>query len=118
METKKPSGVPLEAESNPKLFPRVNKLARISMFIAISATIGGIYVLPLGWNYYLTLIFLLSLVSTSAFGAFCGHCAFRQLRARRPHQKGKAMAVIGIIGCYICIGWGLFLFWALHAQTV
>lgn len=119
METKKPSDVPLEAESNPKLLPRVNQLAKISMYIAIVATIGGICVIPLVWDYYLeTLIFLLFLVSTSASGVFFGHCAYRQLRVHRPHQKGKAMAVIGIIGCYVCTGWGLFLFWALHQQTV
>lgn len=120
METKEPSEAPIEVELNPKLFPHVNRLAKISMYIAIVTTIGGICVIPLVWDYYLeTLIFLLFLVSTSAGGAFFGHCAYRQLRVRRPHQKGKAMAVIGIIGCYLCcIGWGLFLFWLLHQQTV
>lgn len=120
MESEKRSEASLEVESDTKHLLRNNRLAKISMYIAIVTTIGGICVIPLVWDYYLeTLIFLLFLVSTSAGGAFFGHCAYRQLRVRRPHQKGKAMAVIGIIGCYLCcIGWGLFLIWLLHQQTV
>ena len=62
-----------------------------------------------GPEYNRVLRRVIALFLTSTFGAFCGHCACKQIRARRPHQTGTGMAVFGLIGCYICIGlffWG------------
>jgi hypothetical protein len=40
MKPKEPSDVPLEEGPNPRRFPRINKLARISFFIGIGDIIG------------------------------------------------------------------------------
>ena len=111
MKAEEPSDAPFEVGPNPWLFPRINQLARISFFIAIGAILGGLYILYAEPS--IMDLFLIALFLTSVFGAFCGHCACKQIRARRPHQKGKAMAVIGIIGCYVCMGWCFLGFWLL-----
>jgi len=120
MNAKEACDAPFEEGPNPRLFPRINQLSRTSFCIAIGATLGGLYVLiGEGGGYWnISLLFLIALVLTSAFGAFCGHCACKQIRERRPHQKGVAMAVIGKIGCYICMCWGILVFLALSQQTV
>ena len=107
MKPENPSDLAFEAEPNPRLFPRINQLARISFVIGIGDLIGGIYILFVNEDVNMVPLLLIALFLTSIFGAFCGHCACRQIKARRPHQKGKAMAVTGIIGCYGCLCLGL-----------
>ncbi len=97
-------------ELNSLHYPRTNQLARISLFIAVGATIGGFYP-AFATDYSWMNLFLFCLVLISAFGAFCGHCACRQLRARRYNQEGIAMAVFGLIFCYVYLGLGAFLLW-------
>ena len=107
MEPEEPSDVPLEEVPNPRLFPRTNQLAKISFFIGIGCMTGGII---LGFTAEFdewTCVFCLGLLLTSAFGAFCGHCAHRQFVVRRPHQKGEAMFNIGLIGSYLSLVWGI-----------
>ena len=107
MEPEDPSDMPLEEEPNPRLFPRTNQLAKISFFIGIGCMVGGVL---LGFTAEFderTFVFCLGLLLTSAFGAFCGHCAHRQFMVRRPHQKGEAMFNIGLIGCYLSLMWGI-----------
>mgnify|MGYP002882840707 CR=1 FL=1 len=116
MKPEEPSDAPLEEGPNPRLFPRINQLARISFFIAIGNILGGIYIFCGGPNLYE--FFLIALFLTSAFGAFCGHCACKQIRTRRPHQEGKAMAVFGLIGCYVYIGLCFFGFWLLSQYYI
>ena len=108
----------VEAQLNPGQFPRIHQLARISFFMGIGVIVGGIYITFAADHDEITLGFLLALVLASAFGAFCGHFSCRQIRARRPHQKGTAIAVIGFSGCYVCLGWSLFIFWVLMQGTV
>ena len=80
--------------------------------MGIGVIVGGIYITFAADHDEITLGFLLALVLASAFGAFCGHFSCRQIRARRPHQKGKAMAVFGLIGCYVyIIGVVFFGYW-------
>ena len=118
MGTKKPSDVPLEVESDTKHLLRINKLAKISMFIGIGSVTGNIYMFSAADYDLITVVFLSFLVMASIFGAFCGHCACRP-EAGKPYPRIIAgMAVIGIIGCYLCIGWGLFLIWVLFQGTV
>ena len=102
---------PFDEGDHARPFPRINQLAKISFFIGIGDILAGVYILYGGPDLFE--FFLLALFLTAAFGAFCGHWACKQIRARRPYQRGKAMAVIGMIGCYICIGWGTFGFWLL-----
>ena len=107
MKPEEPSDVPLEEVPKPQLFPRTNQLAKISFFIGIGCMTGGII---LGFTAEFdewTLVFCLGLLLTSAFGAFCGHCAHRQFVVRRPHQKGEAMFNIGLIGSYLSLVWGI-----------
>ena len=61
---------------------------------------------------------LIAIFLTSAFGAFSGNCACKQIRTRRPHQTGKGMAVFGLIGCYVCIGFFFFGFWLLSQYYI
>ena len=116
MKPEEPSDAPLEVGPNPRLFPRINQLARISFFIAIGNILGGIYIFCGGPNLFE--FFLIALFLTSAFGAFCGHCACKQIRTRRPHQEGKAMAVFGLIGCYAYIGLCFLGYWALSQYYI
>ena len=116
MKAEEPSDAPFEVGPNPRLFPRINQLARISFFIAIGDILGGIYIFYGGPELFE--FFLIALFLTSAFGAFCGHCACKQIRARGPHQKGKAMAVFGLIVCYVCIGCFFFGLWLLSQYYV
>ena len=118
MKPEEPSDTPLEEGPNPRLFPRINQLARISFFIGIGDILGGIYIGSTADYDERTAVFCLCLVLTSALGAFCGHCACKQIRARRPHQTGKGMAVFGLIGCYACIGLFFFGFLLLSHGTV
>ena len=111
MKGKESSDAPFEV----RLCPSINPLAMISFVIAISAILGGIYILYEGHSIFVP--FILILILSSVFGAFCGHRACKQIRARRLHERGTAMAVIGIIGCYVCIGW-CFLVVFLLGQTV
>ena len=67
MEAEEPSEAPLEVKFNPGQFPRINQLARISFFIAIGATIGGIYILYAADYDNLTALLLFSLVSRVCF---------------------------------------------------
>ncbi len=115
---KKTGGASVEAQLNPGQFPSINQLARISFSMGIGVIVGGIYITFAADYDNITAAFLLALVLASAFGAFCGHVSCRQIRARRPHQKGTAIAVIGISGCYVCLGWSLFIFWVLMQGTV
>tara|TARA_B100001093_G_scaffold404509_1_gene392644 strand:- start:305 stop:664 length:360 start_codon:yes stop_codon:yes gene_type:complete len=100
------------------LCPRINQLARISFFIGIGDVIGGIYILFVNEDVNIVPLLLIALFLTSIFGAFCGHCACKQIRKRRPHQEGKAMAVFGLIGCYIYIGLCFFRFWLLSQYYI
>ena len=118
MKPEESSDAPLEEVPNPRLFPRVNQLAKISFFIGIGDVIGGIYIGSTADFDERTALCCLCLILTSAFGAFCGHCACKQIRERRPHQKGTGMAVIGIIGCYGCLCVSLIVFSALTQGTV
>ena len=118
VKPKEPSDAPLEEGPNPRLFPRINQLARISFFIAIGDILGGIYIGSTADYDERTAVFCLCLVLTSALGAFCGHCACKQIRERRPHQKGTGMEVTGIIGCYGCLCVGLAVFSALTQGSV
>ena len=118
MKPEEPSGAPLEEVPNPRLFPRINQLAKISFFIGIGDVIGGVYTIFGNGDVDMVPLLLIALFPTSAVGAFCGHCACKQIRARRPHQKGTGMAVIGIIGCYGCLCVSLIVFSALTQGTV
>ena len=118
MKPENPSDLAFEAEPNPRLFPRINQLARISFVIGIGDVIGGIYILFVNEDVNIVPLLLIALFLTSIFGAFCGHCACKQIRTRRPHQKGKAMAVFGLIGCYIYIGLCFFGFWLLSQYYI
>tara|TARA_B100001057_G_scaffold485587_1_gene565501 strand:- start:1357 stop:1716 length:360 start_codon:yes stop_codon:yes gene_type:complete len=100
------------------LCPRINQLARISFVIGIGDVIGGIYILFVNEDVNIVPLLLIALFLTSIFGAFCGHCACKQIRKRRPHQEGKAMAVFGLIGCYIYIGLCFFGFWLLSQYYI
>jgi uncharacterized membrane protein YfcA len=104
-----------DAPFDVRLCPSINPLAMISFVIAIGAILGGIYILYEGHGIFVP--FILILIVSSVFGALSGHRACKQIRARRPHEKGTAMAVIGIIGCYVSIGW-CFLVFFLLGQTV
>ena len=104
MKSEGSSGAPFEEGPNPRLFPRINQLAKISFCIGIGDIVVGIYMFFIGLEYDVVLWWLIALFLTSVFGAFCGHCACKQIRTRRPHQTGKGMAVFGLIGCYVCIG--------------
>ena len=118
METEKRSEASLEVESDTKHLLRINKLAKISMFIGIGSVTGNIYMFSAADYDLITVVFLSFLVMASIFGAFCGHFACRP-EAGKPYPRIIAgMAVIGIIGCYLCIGWGLFLIWVLFQGTV
>ena len=118
MGTEKQSEAPIEVESNPKRRLSTNQLAKISMFIGIGSVTGNIYMFSAADYDLITVVFLSFLVLASVFGAFCGHCSCRP-EAGKPYPRVMAgMAVIGIIGCYLCIGWGLFLIWVLFQGTV
>ena len=118
MESEKRSEASLEVESDSKHNLRINKLAKISMFIGIGSVTGNIYMFSAADYDLITVVFLSFLVMASIFGAFCGHCACRP-EAGKPYPRIIAgMAVIGIICCYLCIGWGLFLIWVLFQGTV
>ena len=107
MKPKAPSDAPLEEGPNPRHFPRINKLARISFFIGIGNVMGSFFALALlilgrdSLWIFIAQWLLIALLATALVGAFCGHCACIQIITRRPHQKGKAMAVFGLIGCYV-----------------
>ena len=111
VKPEEPSDAPFEEGPNPRLFPRINQLAKISFCIGIGDIIVGIYMFFIGLEYDVVLWWLIALFLASAFGAFCGHCACKQIRTRRPHQTGKGMAVFGLIGCYVCIGLFFYGFW-------
>ena len=118
MEAEESSGAPFEEGPNPQQFPRINQLAKISFWIGIGDIIVGIYMFFIGLEYNIVLWWLSALFLTSTFGAFCGHCACKQIRARRPHQTGTGMAVFGLIGCYGCLGLFFLGFWLLSHGTV
>ena len=80
MKPEEPRGAPLGEGPNPRLFPRINQLARISFFIAIGDILGGIYIGSTADYDERTAVFCLCLVLTSALGAFCGHCAWCSVR--------------------------------------
>ena len=107
MKSEEPSDAPLEEVPNPQLFPRINQLARISFCIGIGCIVGGICLGFTADYDERTFYFCVGLLTTSAFGAFCGHCAHRQFMVRRPHQKGQAMFNICLIGCYLSLVWGI-----------
>ena len=118
METEKGSEASLEVESDTKYLLCINKQAKISMFIGIGSVTGNIYMFSAADYDLFTVVFLSFLVIASVFGAYCGHCACRP-KGGKPYPRIIAgMSVIGIIGCYLCIGWGLFLIWVLFQGTV
>ena len=118
METEEQSDAPLEVEPDPKLLLRTNRLAKISMFIWIGTTIGNIFMISAGDYDWMTVIFLSSLILVSVFGAFCGICSCGS-EAGKPHTRVMSgMAAIGIIGCCLCIIWGLFLIFVIFQGTV
>ena len=111
MKPKEPSDAPLEEGPNP---PRINLLAMISLFIGIGAPIGFCYIaLKFFVAYDMAPLLLIANLATATVGAFCGHCARKQIRTRRPHQNcevmGEVMAGFGLLGCYVCIGLALCL---------
>ena len=118
MKAEEPSDAPLEEAPNPRLFPHINQLAKISLCIGIGDVIGGIYIIFGNGDVNMAPLLLIALFLTSLFGAFCGHCACKQIRTRRPHQKGKAMAVFGLIGCYVYIGLCFLGFWLLSQYYI
>ena len=107
MTSEEPSDAPLEEGPDPRLFPRINQLARISFYIGIGCIVGGICLGFTADYDERTFYFCLGLLLTSAFGAICGHCAHRQFMVRRPYQKGEAMLNIGLIECYLSLLWGI-----------
>ena len=116
MKPKEPSDAPLEEGPNP---PRINRLAMISFFIGIGIPIvltAFIEVVTVIFTYHFT-VFAFAIFATATVGAFCGHCACKQIRTRRPHQEieamGEVMAVFGLIGCYVCIGLALYGYWVI-----
>ena len=118
MGTEKQSEAPIEVESNPKRRLSTNQLAKISFCIGIGDIIVGICMFFGGVDVDMVPWLLIAIFLTSAFGAFCGHCACKQIRTRRPHQTGKGMAVFGLIGCYVCIGFFFFGFWLLSQYYI
>ena len=118
MKQEERSDSPLKEVPNPRLFPRINQLAKVSFFIGIGDVIGGIYIIFGSGDVNMFPLLLIALFLTSVFGAFCGHCACKQIRARSPHQKGKTMAVFGLIGCYVYIGLCFFGFWLLSQYYI
>ena len=118
MKPEESSGAPFEEGPNPRLFPRINQLARISFCIGLGDIIVGIYMLFGGVDVDLVPWMLIALFLTSAFGAFCGHCACKQIRTRRPHQIGEGMALLGLTGCYACMGFFIFGFWLLSQYYI
>ena len=118
MRPDEPSDAPLKEVAGSRLFPRINQLAKISFFIGIGDVIGGIYIIFGEGSVNMAPLLHIALLLTSAFGAFCGHCACKQIRARRPLQKGKTMAVVGLVGCYLYIGLSLFGFWLLSQYYI
>ena len=118
MTREEPGDVPLEEVPNQRLFPHINQLAKISFFIGIGDLIGGIYTIFGNGDVNMVPLLLIALLPTSVVGAFCGHFACKQIRARRPHQKGKAMAVFGLIGCYVYLGVFFFGFWLLSQYYI
>ena len=118
MRRDEPSDAPLKEVAGSRLFPRINQLAQISFFIGIGDVIGGIYIILGEGSVNMAPLLLIALLLTSAFGAFCGHCACKQIRARRPQQKGKTMAVVGLVGCYLYLGLSFFGFWLLSQYYI
>ena len=118
MKAEESSGAPFEEGPNPQLFPRINQLAKISFWIGIGDIIVGICMFFGGVDVDMVPWLLIAIFLTSAFGAFSGHCACKQIRTRRPHQTGKGMAVFGLIGCYVCIGFFFFGFWLLSQYYI
>ena len=118
MTREEPGDAPLEDVPNQRLFPRINQLAKISFFIGIGDVIGGVYTIFGNGDVDMVPLLLIALFPTSAVGAFCGHRACKQIRARRPHQKGKALAVFGLIGCYVYLGFFFFGFWLLSQYYI
>ena len=118
MKAGESSDASCEEGPNPRLFPRINQLAKICFFIGIGDVIGGIYTIFVNGDVDMVPLLLIALLPTSVVGAFCGHFACKQIRARRPHQKGKAMAVFGLIGCYVYLGVFFFGFWLLSQYYI
>ena len=56
-------------------------------------------------------LLLIVLFATAVGGVVCGHCACEEIRTRKLHQKGIAMAVFGLIVCYVSIGVFFYGFW-------
>ena len=118
MQERESSDAPFVEGPNPRLFPRINQLAKISFFIGIGVIIGGIYTIFGNGDVNMVPLLLIALLPTSVVGAFCGHFACKQIRVRNPHQKGKAMAVFGLVGCYVYLGVFFFGFWLLSQYYI
>ena len=116
MKAGESSGASCEEGPNPRLFPRINQLAKISFFIGIGDVIGGIYTIFVNGDVDMVPLLLIALLPTSVVGAFCGHFFLQADQgaetssARQSHGRGWAYWML-------CLSW-VFLFWALAPIAV
>ncbi|HAO96196.1 MAG: hypothetical protein CMP26_08355 [Roseibacillus sp.] len=113
MGEEKPSSIPPQLRPDPGRGPTTNQLAKVSFFSAIGVTFAWGSLTVEAVNSSADLI-LFCVVLISAFGAFCGHCACVQIKRRKYNQEGIAMAVSGIIFCYIYLGWSGWILWLMN----
>ena len=113
MGTEKPSDAPLELRPDPGRCPTTNQLAKVSFFSAIGVTLALWSPIVTRNDSWVNLI-LFCVVLIFVFGVFCGHCACVQLKRRKYNQEGIAMAVSGMIFCYIYLGLSSLILWMMH----
>jgi len=120
-EPEQPENPEVEVAHSSLPFPVVNQPAKICMALGVGTTIWVIVAFATDgiWTRYVTEgVVILCVGLFSAFGVFCGHCACRQIRLRRPKQKGAALALIGIVLNYIWVGLFIYAVWLLTQGTV
>ena len=113
MGTEKPSDLSLQLRPDPGRGPTTNQLAKVSFFSAIGVTLAFLSLVVTRNDTWVILI-LFCIVLICAFGVFCGHCACVQLKRRKYNQEGIAMAVSGIIFCYIYLGLSGWILWVMN----
>ena len=112
MGTEKPSDLSLQLRPDPGRGPTTNQLAKVSFFSAIGVTLAFLSLVVTRNDTWVILI-LFCIVLICAFGVFCGHCACVQLKRRKYNQEGIAMAVSGMIFCYIYLGLSSLILWVI-----
>ena len=112
MGTEKPSDLPLQLRPDPGRGPTTNQLAKVSFFSAIGVTLAFWSLIVTNDTWVILILFCIVLIC--AFGVFCGHCACVQLKRRKYTQEGIAMAVSGMIFCYIYLGLSSLILWVMH----